>query len=801
MATALWCFDESQLPDKTLNYAREVLSRRENFCSSDEHVSYPTHGMKGSARMKSNAAKGLCFGLLVGACALMFGTARGQSTPQPTRVAGANRIARSGDGKSFAFSFNGIALYRYNTIPDGKQTGSFVGLSASLDGNQYFAPAMCGGVLSARGGRVVYPCEKGVSYKLEKQFVTADSVALLWSVSRDNTALYRYWMSFQIRGRTLLIDIQADGNDRNGAGITLGEAYSHPNDLTVVPVPYLSLMNILYQQSSKMFTSMFFDWERTNCSKLFPLAQDPGRALFAQSAEYFPRTDGVRNKIRERIYLTVSGDVSEVLPNVVAPVAPFKTKLQDKIILSYHPPFPTLLEPLIPNTTLPSYLDSLNNLGIRDVALLVKDWWWSGFDKGNPRVLPANDFNRADAKKGRGGGDILLRIRDKAHAYGYWFALHQNYVDMYSKSRPGGSSTTFVDSTLLAKLPGTSGKRAWAFVSDRDAENAWAIKPSRVFNLAKKVSSEIYGAYRADWNYLDVTSSLNPSGPLPTRSYGSVNSYVDFDASRTNSGRDSAGMFLYTLHKYRTVPQAVRSSTDNAPVEGEGGNHFLYAGYFDDFEARIKTAIPKVFGYNAPLFLDFHLTKLRPTSSFHGAGHIYEFYDRGWNTFFTENEVLTFIATEIAYGLGGLVTKGGHNCMDNSPCDHSLKQIALEYTHVLPLQKLLAEAEVQSIAYYEKGEELKTASQYIADHPDGFADIRSPDFMGRIRVEYSNGVVVYVNRNREAAGNWVVEGLPPDRKYNYNIKFGTDTRQGTGAKPSEPIVLPVECGWVWYSPR
>jgi hypothetical protein len=298
---------------------------------------------------------------------------------------------------------------------------------------------------------------------------------------------------------------------------------------------------------------------------------------------------------------------------------------------------------------------------------------------------------------------------------------------------------------------------------------------------------------------MDVTSSLNPSGPLSIKRHGAVNSYVDFDASRTNSGRDSAGMFLYTLHKYRTVPQAVRLSTNNGPVQGEGGNHFLYAGYFDDFEARIKTAIPEIFGYNAPLFLDFHLQKLRPKSSYHGAGHIYEFYNRGWNTFFTEKEVLTFVATEIAYGLGGLVTKSAHNCRDNSPCDHSLKHIAIEYKHVLPLQKLLAEAEVKSISYFDKSGETKTASQYIADHPDDFADIRSPDFMGRVRVEYSNGVVVYVNRNREG-GSWTINGLPSGKKYNYNAQVGGKITQSVGAKPTEPIVLPAECGWVWYSP-
>ena len=115
-----------------------------------------------------------------------------------------------------------------------------------------------------------------------------------------------------------------------------------------------------------------------------------------------------------------------------------------------------------------------------DVALIVKDWWWSGFDRGNPRILPANDYSMqregwdcfAFEREGGGGNQVLLRARDKARQYGYLFALHQNYVDMYMNSRPGGLPPVPVDQSLFARLPGGNQSNAWALPKNCRGENA-----------------------------------------------------------------------------------------------------------------------------------------------------------------------------------------------------------------------------------------------------------------------------------------------------------------------------------------
>ncbi|MCX6120422.1 MAG: hypothetical protein NTX44_02230 [Ignavibacteriales bacterium] len=730
-----------------------------------------------------------------------------QTTPQPTQVLGTNRIDFSTDSSSVTFWFEDIPLYKYEN-----QRGTFDGLSASANGQSYFHPAKCGGVLVSDHQEILTPLNNELTYLLKNRIIDKDSVAFLWTIYNQRNSLYSYWMKFHIKGRTLIIDIVGtDDNDPMGSGITLGYAKSSENSVFVVPVPYLTLTNLLYEKNSSSFTSMFFDWERTNCSRMYPLTKSLTDSAYAQRVDYFPNTDGTRHRIQERIYLTTSQDVNEVMPNVVGPIAPHKDKMQDKIVVSFQPPFPWILKPWLGDNSLSCYLDSLGKLGITNIALLIKDWWWSGDDAGNPNVLPANDYiGGNDAcphlewqSWGGGGNEVMKNIRDKAHQHGFTFALHQNYVDMYFKYRTGAEILIQVDSTCVSKLP--NNKFAMAFGPNCNSEFAYAIKPSRILDIGTRVSAAIYHNYGADWSYLDVTSSTSPSGPLMG---DESKSYVDFDKSLG----ENSGKFLYTLRNYRRIPDILRKQTNNGPTQGEGGNHFLYAGYFDDFEARIYTAVPNppgqsqsrnksyydnyYNGYHAPLFIDFHLNKLRSKSSYHGAGHIYDFYGSLLDTSFSEKQLLPFIATELAYGHGGLVTKSASDWQD-----HSLKQIILEYRHVLPMQKLLTDAKPVSIMYYDSIGIAKTASQYIADHPNEFADIHSKDFMGRVRIEYDHGVVVYINRSPDSAGNWIIRGLFPHGWYNYNIILGGVLTQGVGVKPSEPMILPPECGWICYSPK
>ncbi len=725
-----------------------------------------------------------------------------QSTTMPTSPGGTNRVGFDSSSGEYFFMFNTDTLYWYKPANDTIWDGTGGTLSAirahTYDGKNEFRPSWTGGPRVEFSGGEKCPTDAGVTFsQLQPPLWYIDGTVITQWCMKFQSDSFSYQYELHISGRTLVIHVEA----LNGSSMATGFIFDRCENASnprIVPVPYLTLFNLMRCDTS--YTSLFFDWEVTNCSRYTPLTPEvlsgnpSTSARFGPVVAYAKKTDGVRNPLNETIYLTVSPDLDGALPNISGPDAPLKSRLQDEIIISYQPPYPWILRPWNNDNTLPCYLDSLANMGITNVALIMKDWWWSGYDGGNPNVRPANDFNMGiyacspKDNSGGGGDNTLKLVRDKAHQYGYLFALHQNYVDMYEKHRDSGIVDISVGPSYFSKLPYPDNKSAQSTDPNCKMEIPYAVKPSRVQEVAGILSGAIYNSYYADWSYLDVGSSTNPSGPLegdPNRSY------VDFDASIG----DGAGKFLHTLSNYRMVPWAVRNNTGSRPTQGEGGNHFLYAGYFDDFEARIYTANPNCHGINSPLLVDFHLKKLHSKSSYHGVGHIYDFdcipLDDIINEPDDEAKLLPFIATELAYGNGGLVTKNAADIQD-----HSLRQIALEYQHVLPVYRKIANLIPSEISYSgDGGMTWQNASQYIGDH-EFWDNINSTDFMSQVKVIYPGGITVVVNRNPTRS---LDPDISPDRSRWF--AFHTQSSLGTGKVNSTfDFTLPPLNGWVVYDP-
>lgn len=265
---------------------------------------------------------------------------------------------------------------------------------------------------------------------------------------------------------------------------------------------------------------------------------------------------------------------------------------------------------------------------------------------------------------------------------------------------------------------------------------------------------------------LMYNSSVNPSF------------YVDY-----NSNKDSSGYFKYVLDKYRKVAGLIRQRI-NGPIQGEGNNHFLYAGYYDDFEARIYTADERIHGVNAPLLLNFDMLKIRPKSALHGVGHYDNFFNKEDKCMLDEGELLQYIATEIAYGQSPLITKAGVD-------DHMLDQAKLEYQHTYQIQKYIYNQTPITILYYNKGT-YYNASDYIKTY-DKWYDYTYNDFMSRVKIIYPNNVIVYVNRNNNLT--WDLSADLPNRGvvYFYNLGEGN---QGISKQIPSLVKLPSKYGWL-----
>ena len=692
------------------------------------------------------------------------------------------------------YIFHGVGVdYAYSL----DRGGSLAGLTARVPGTgKEFIPSYYGGVTAELGGRIREPWsedgQKNLSYTLVRASQIQDTVVAVWAMRYGGDAA-TYTFRLRVSNQTLVIDIEGDGSGVL-SGVGFNRAY--PSSGTkVIRIPALTLLSVLYCSSSRSFVSLFTDWERTEASSITPWFDrgSTGTGYYSQQIGYGKLTNGRRNPLRERVYLSVAGDLPSVLPNVVGPIAPRREELWHRIVLSYSRFFPWILHAPTKEDPMPDYLDMLSNAGVRHLAIIVKDWSRGQFDHAFPCTWPPDEYRTSAcwsapvAGPGEGGVEGLRKLRDSVRSKGYYFGLHENYTNFHASECD--LAARIGQGEYSGLLPG--GTSAKTFFNDcRDhPSQAGLLKPSRVEQVARWSMGQIIkglgGTKAVDWSYIDVATAVNPSGPV---SWDLRSSYVDFDSRVAGAGK-----FAGTLKAYRNLASVVREMYAG-PVQGEGTNHFLYAGYYDGFEARLTTADDRFSGEAVPLLLEFELLKLHIRSAYSGAGHIQYFFGTGNEPHqrVTEDETLEYMATELAFGHAGLVTKAVL-----PDYDHSLSHAVMEERYGLPIYELYGNARAVTIAYFD-GQGLKSASQYIADHLERFDDFHSTEFMGKIRVAYDNGMIVYVNRTVEPWAVNLKTGAPG--WYSYHVLIGGKATLGTGTLPGATVILPRESGWVAYIP-
>src|ERR1051325_1185171 len=691
-----------------------------------------------------------------------------QPTPQPTPVPGTNRIEYDSVSATCSFSVNGSVLYKYE-IRSGTANGGTFSVLRAVDGlGGAVTPSLGGGVAAILHGEKKFPWnpDGDIVYACRAVHVEGTTLHALWTMVANNDSL-RYEYSFNISGRTLIIRVEEDSLFRNAAELNLGRAEAM--EPVTIGVPYLTLCNIL-QSNNGSFTSMLIDWESTSASTLEPLYDPVSRTTgyFASLARYLERTDRLRNRMREVIYLTVSPDLQDVLPNIPNPPALRKKDSAQRVIWYYPQPM----------NLCGQYLDSLYSNGIRNLWLQIHDWQKWGSDRGLPDVVPARcnhcdwpDTNCAYTPTTLQGDSLLKEISSRAARYGYLLGLHENYVDYHAPV--SSAPNKYYDRKDEALRGDASPFLNWV---NRCGDTAHVLKPTRAAFYVDLVAPEIHTRYQTTASYLDVHSAANPSD------------FVDYDVSSPG-----AGSFHETLVRYRELPARLRS-IHQGPVQGEGHHHFLYTGYFDDIEARLTMAETTTHGYTAPLLVDFDLLKLHSKTLVHGLGNWEQYYNKdfyGWSIGpFSRDSVLSYIATELAYGHGGFLppTYEPYNFIEAATLTQRyLYEMQLAYADATPVRIL-----------YNDNDSLKTASQYIRDHPRTYGEINNPEFMSQVRIEYDNGVVICVNRN--LFRRWSVSAGRMDGWFDYHaLVSGRDTL-AVGSSSQNRFTLPVMNGWVCYIP-
>jgi hypothetical protein len=459
----------------------------------------------------------------------------------------------------------------------------------------------------------------------------------------------------------------------------------------------------------------------------------------------------------------VSPTLSDVLPTVQNPVSTYKTNMANYLVFdNWEAPFGTVN----------GELQSLTTAGVSNLWVMVHDWQNEGYDNGYPDVLPA--FS------GLGGNSGLQQVSQTAHAKGYLFSLHENYVDFY----PDATNSPVDEWNPNDCALNSDGTLQLAWSNSSVPIQSYEMKPTRASNYLSYFAPQIHTNYNTTASFLDVHSSINPSDR------------VDYDASTPNPG-----MFLETLSAYRSLYGLLRTA-HHGPVSGEGYNHMLSLGYIDDVEAEIDSggvgATNSVTGQWLPLLVDFDLLKLHNLTLTHGVGYYERFYADTNNdyqyTTYSNAAVLEYMATELAYGHGGFIPTPSR--FSNSNC---VPAAQLEENYVFPAQHLYAGAMPVSIVYHDPilNDEV-SASDYIRLYPHAYSTQASSSYMSQVRVTYNNGVVVCVNRH--PTDTWQVQLGQNGGWFDYNAMIGTNMVQWTGVTNSTSYTLPPNCGWVVFAP-
>jgi hypothetical protein len=676
-----------------------------------------------------------------------FSSAQTPCKPTPPSQPFTNSVSFDESRSRYDFSYEdagGSLRYEYRPASG----GSFRAIRCLINGANGFHPSNVGGMSLLANDEEIYPWSGGVAYKLLSVEITADTLLTNWQMTYGTTVLHFSYRIY-ISGRTLVI--QAIAEDAICPAFYLDRSEETKNPI-IIQVPYLTMFNVLF--ANDVFVSMYLDWEKTNAAEINPLFNyfSTTSAYFAENAFYRPSVSEERRTVDETVYLTVSPSITDVLPNIPNPVSPMKAISADHLVFDlWSSPFASSV----------NYVERLINAGLEKIWVINHVWQNGGYDNKLPDVLPANsDY---------GGDSGLQLLSDTAADAGYLFALHENYIDFY----PNAPSWNEWDISL-----NSDGSLKTAWLNTGTGVQSFQMKPSMAASYLEMFSPDIHEQYATTASFLDVHSAISPSG------------VIDYDEAVP-----SWGSFREALHLYQALPGKLRQFHEG-PVSGEGNNHFLCIGYFDDIEAQINTG-----GYGnrsqgqwLPLLVDFDLYKMHDLCAVHGVGYYERFFcaESGEPAYkpFSLDFTKEYIATELAYGHGGFIPSP-----DRSPDFVAVAE--LEAQHVQSAQRLYADAKVVSIRYNDQGQEVD-ASEYIRRHPTTFNNIDDADFMGQVRVEYDNGVVVSVNRH--PTREWPVHVEATGGSFNVHaIINGQDVTQ-VGSFSQSDFILPPVSGWLVYVP-
>ncbi len=519
--------------------------------------------------------------------------------------------------------------------------------------------------------------------------------------------------------KSLVLDVWCDGGE--AAALHFGRVAGVTNPKPLI-VPYLTYgatnpRVLMWGDAGKpVFTSVWWDWYRTNASE--PYAPKEPKVT-ADSAEingglrYIPKTDGLRNNLYERLFVTVSPRYEETLPTIANP--PSLRQGEGKQVVW------TVAVP----RTFPSDHERcrrIRSYGLDKIMQHSHDVSWR--DGGDSFTL------RLKAAPQKGGDEMLKWYIRVQNALGWLQGVYTNYCDF-------APVNTNWSPDWVQRTPDGEWRRAWP--------RNYALKPSKAVEFDAYYAKRIKTKFGTRMSYTDVHTAVAPWR------------YNDYDARVPGAGTMAATFYAYgqiLLNDQRVY----------GPTQSEATYQWMYAGLESGSYGWVYTPVNLL---THPLDVAFHLYSIHPLQCDYGMGYI-PYYLRKLDAKWKESPkrryyVDLFLATTIAYGnMGWLVTDWG---LDD---EFGVEVMARSYYMMQQAQQQYAFVRPKKIEYAAPDGRFLTPSE---------AHATGAIAASRLHVEYANGTHVYVNRSESGDwevpdGSGGTIELPPAGWVVYNPKSG-----------------------------
>ncbi|MBI4663886.1 MAG: acetylxylan esterase [Verrucomicrobia bacterium] len=447
-------------------------------------------------------------------------------------------------------------------------------------------------------------------------------------------------LRLQIWQKSLVIDVI----NRTGLATDLNFGQlAGASEARLITVPYLhygggSHPSVLLSHAGDqpVFTSIWPDWYRSNGSE--PYAAESAATNSARingGVRYHPRTDGRRNPMFERIFLTVSPTFEEVLPTIPTPVGRNASQAVDRLWQESWGP-DDYEKQMRRSRMLRAY-------GIEKLIQCNHEITWR--DGGESFTL------RVRAAPKKGGDEGLARYLAHQRGLGWFAGLYSNYTDYAPVNE-------FWTPDSVQRTPDRNWKSAWP--------RCWALKPLKAVELDALLAPQIKAKFNPNSAYTDVHTAVAPWG------------YNDYDARVPG-----AGTFAQTFYAYGELLRS-DSRVYGGPIFSEGTYQWLYAGLADGNYALAYDGRPLA---KEPLLPVFDLYQIHSKECDIGMGWTANFCDAipDWRKPANlDRSIDRFLLHTLAFGHIGWLVEEEHGIARACRSYYMLQQVQVRYGLKMP---------------------------------------------------------------------------------------------------------------------